>query len=602
MKILGIGLGYLCTASLFVNNEIVAAVSEERFTKKKNDEGYPFKSIDFCLSHSNILGKDLDYVVIAGNQINTNPWVTKNYSSFSIEDYIRAQKEYWYPKLIEDKEISWLEVFGDKANFEQFPFNSPSEDWKQILLNETDHHGKNASRKLLESIYNEIEKLGVSKDKIIHVDHHECHAAYAYWGSPIRNDDCIIVTADAFGDGLSASISTVKSNNFVKLKEISHTEFKLGRIYRYLTLLLGMKPAEHEFKVMGLAPYAKPRYIQPALDVFKETMYVDGINFKWHTEPKDLYFYFRDRLEGMRFDNIAGGLQKYVEEVLCEWFENISKITNIKNFVFSGGVSMNIKANMELTKLENVSNLYVSPSGGDESIPIGACYHVAYNKSQCDISPIHPYLGTSYSDDYIENWVKVNKLDQKYIVKNNVDNKFVAQKLATGKVLGRFKGRMEFGARSLGNRAILADPRSTLSVEKINQKIKSRDFWMPFAPTILKENIHDFAVNPKNIISPYMTIGFESTAKAVSDIPAALHPSDKTMRPQILSKDENEDYYDLILEFKKITKVGALLNTSFNLHGLPIVESLDDALNVFEKSDIDAMILNNLYIEKNFNE
>ena len=134
MKILGIGLGYLCTASLFVDNEIVAAVSEERFTKKKNDEGFPFKSINYCLSQANLSGKDLDYVAIAGNQINVTPWITKNYSSFSIEDYIRAQRDYWYPKLIEEKDVSWLQIFKDKAVFNQFPFDQDPNDWGKSIV------------------------------------------------------------------------------------------------------------------------------------------------------------------------------------------------------------------------------------------------------------------------------------------------------------------------------------------------------------------------------------------------------------------------------------------------------------------------------------
>ena len=276
---------------------------------------------------------------------------------------------------------------------------------EKVLSKETDHHGKNASKKLLDCIYDQItSSLGISKDRILHVEHHECHAAYAYWGSPIRNKNCVIVTADAYGDGLSATISKVENNKIVKVKEIDHTEFKLGRMYRYLTLLLGMKPAEHEFKVMGLAPYSKIKYVYPVLEAFKETMYVDGTNFKWRKEPKDLYHYFRDRLEGMRFDNIAGGLQKYVEEILCLWFKNISKELNITNFVFSGGVSMNIKANMELTKCDNISNLYVTPSGGDRSIPIGACYQIASKKS-FDIMPIQPYLGPSYNNEFIGKWI-----------------------------------------------------------------------------------------------------------------------------------------------------------------------------------------------------
>ena len=358
-----------------------------------------------------------------------------------------------------------------------------------------------------------------------------------------------------------------------------------------------MKPAEHEYKVMGMAPYAKEKYYLDVLKVFKRLIKVKGISFSWNYKPKNIYQYLKNELEGYRFDNIAGALQEYTEEILTKWIKNSIKKFQINRIVFSGGVSMNIKANMKIHEMEEVKEFFVSGSGGDESLPVGAVYEYNSTKNK-NLSKnlqnmmMSPYLGKSYNHEEILSWIKKKNLKNKYKVLDNLTYKKISKFLAEGKVIGRISGRMEFGARSLGNRAILADPRNKTIVEIINKKIKNRDFWMPFAPSIIEDDFNKYVINPKNIFSPYMTIGFHSTAVARNHLVAALHPSDSTLRPQLVTKEINTDYYQLIKAFKDRTGVGGLLNTSFNLHGEPIVMSPDDALHVFENSGIDAVLFN----------
>lgn len=600
MKILGLGLGFLATAAVSIDGKIVAAASEERFSKKKNQEGYPAQAVTYCLRQAGISGADLDLVIVAGNAINPIPWITRNYSSFSIADHVRAQREYWYPTMIEGRKVSWLEVFADKADYDQFPGN-----WRDILGEEGQDHGDAMWKRLRPRLFGAIaEHIGVDEGKITQVDHHTCHAAYAYWGSPMRDGKCLVMTADAWGDGVSATIGIAENGRVNRIKTIPHDQFMLGRIYRYITLLLGMKPAEHEYKVMGLAPYSKEVVSEGPYQAFKETMYVDKLDFKWKVRPKDLYFHFRDRLEGFRFDGIAGGLQRYTEEILTQWISNAVAETGVHSVVFSGGVSMNVKANMELHSNPEIHGLYVCPSGGDESLPIGACYHheTSAGTGATSIIPFQPYQGPDYGPAEVRDWVSERKLADRYDVTPNVTNASVAEHLAAGKVIGRMVGRMEFGARSLGNRSILADPRSVTVVEKINRMIKQRDFWMPFAPTILAEHADRYLVNPKGIEAPFMTIGFHTTDLGREHLPAGLHVSDKTARPQILKREHNPEYHDLISEFCKLTGVGAVLNTSFNLHGYPIVMAPDDALFVFENSEIDAILVADTLIAKRTTE
>jgi carbamoyltransferase len=367
-----------------------------------------------------------------------------------------------------------------------------------------------------------------------------------------------------------------------------------------------MKPDEHEYKVMGLAAYASPEYYQRAYKVFKRTQYVDGLGFAYQVKPPDLYEYFRRELEGCRFDTIAGALQQYTEEILVDWTRNALAATGARRVVFGGGAAMNVKAMMQIAKLDEVDDLFLCPTPSDESLAIGAAYVFLHdtliaqgrNPSR-ELKPLrNGYLGPSISDFETHPAVEALERDGGYQVRRKAEPAYIARLLARGKVLGRCDGRSEFGARALGNRSILADPRNTAVVKTINRQIKSRDFWMPFAPTIAAHRADDYLPRRKGMRAPYMTMAFETSPLAQKDLIAALHPADLTCRPQILEPDANPSYHSLIQEFEKCTGVGGVLNTSFNLHGEPIVETPRDAVRVFQLSGLDALLLNDWLIEK----
>ncbi len=594
MKILGLSLGQLTTAALMVDGKIVACASEERFTRHKNDMEFPKNAIEYCLKEGGIKGSELDLVAHGAMEWPAEYQITKKFSHFSIADCIREQHEYWYPKLYEKKDVKWTEVFKDKINPNQYPFKG----WDKLPYNSSESW--KAYKEFI--IRTESELLGIPKEKIVFLDHHTCHGYYGYFASPLSGKPAIILTMDAWGDDLNATVSRVVNGKVERV--IAHGNCNLARIYRYITLLLGMMPNEHEYKVMGLAAYAHQKVMEKPYQVFKNTMYVKGTGFDYREKPQDNYFYFQKKLEGMRFDGIAGGLQKYAEDILTEWTSNVVKELKIHNVVFSGGVAMNIKAMQRLAELPEVHDLFVCGSGSDESLSIGACYAAYYEYLNKQGKPIemkplgNMYLGGSFSQEYVDEFVKNNKLKDKYNVAERVSNKEVAKKLSEGHVLARCVGRMEFGARALGNRSIVADPRNSRIVKKINEKIKNRDFWMPFAPSILYERVNDYIVNPKNLFAPYMSISFETKPLAREHLPAALHAADFSARPQMVKKEMNPEYHALISEFEKITGVGAVLNTSFNLHGRPIVHSPKDALYVFENSDLDMLLVERTLISK----
>jgi len=372
----------------------------------------------------------------------------------------------------------------------------------------------------------------------------------------------------------------------------------IARIYRWTTLLLGMKPNEHEFKVMGLAPYSKDYIREPAYRVYKETLAVDGIDFKWLNKPQDTYFYFRDKFEGMRFDGIAAGVQLWLEDLMTEWITNIMKHTGADTLHLSGGVSMNVKANKSISELPCVKYMHVPASGGDESLAIGAAFALVKQLGG-EVQPLeHVYLGDDVTAEDALAAVKQFRGDKDYEIIDGVDNDYVAELLVKGKVLARCVGGMEFGARSLGNRAILCDPSKHENLRNINEKIKFRDFWMPFTPSILEERGNDYLVNPKALTADYMTMGFDSTDLAKDHLKVAIHPYDFTVRPQLVSKKTNPGYHAVIKAFEKKTGIGAVLNTSQNLHGYPIVRTPQDAVEVFLKSGLDGIIFPNLLLLK----
>ena len=305
-------------------------------------------------------------------------------------------------------------------------------------------------------------------------------------------------------------------------------------------------------------------------------------------------------MEGQRFDAIAYGIQKKCENLLSKWILNGLNKTGIKNVIMSGGVAQNIKANKLISELSELDTLFIPPGPGDESISIGAAY-IAYLESMGESFdfefPKSAYFGPSFLDSEIEQSINKN-INNEFTV-NIVSDNIVADLLAKGDVVARFgDGKMEFGARALGNRSILADPRRPDVIHHINKLVKMRDFWMPFAPSIISDREKDYMINNKNIDARFMAVGFDSTDLAKEHIPAGLHPFDRTARPQIVNKTDNPSYYSLIKEFEKITGVGALMNTSFNIHGEPIVGTPDDAISTFKRCGLHHLLIGNILISK----
>lgn len=572
MNILGIIISTNSTAALFIKDRIVACASEERFTRRKNTNAYPSSAIEFCMKQAGITPEELDIVAFAGNKFNSKYWQVDHDASFSVKDKIREQYSYWYPRMYQDQDPDFLDLFREKILPERKALIGEDKDYDPRIDLAKSH-------------------LGIDDKKIHFYNHHDCHAYYAYFAGPRRRDDILNFVIEAFGDDANASIS--EFNNGKLSYHYRTDDCYIGRLYRHITLLLGMKSNEHEFKVMGLAPYAKEEHYREALDVFNSYMYVDGTEFRYKKRPGDLFFEFKKALEHIRFDNIAGALQKYVEVLLSEWVSNAVKKTGKKSIIFSGGVAMNVKAMMEIAKLDCVEDLYVPSTASDESLAMGVCYN-AYKTHAGKESPVclaDVYLGNDITPDDASEFIDGNDIKDEFKVIYDVSPRTIADLLMRGYVTARAVGRMEFGARALGNRSILADPRDPSIVPRINDKIKRRDFWMPFAPVILEDRADDYLKNPKKVSAPHMTIGFETTQTARKDLPAALHPADFTARPQIISEQDNGPYYAIIKAFEKVTGVGALLNTSFNLHGEPIVSDCADALYVFRNSDIDVLIL-----------
>lgn len=592
MVVLGINEDHTATAAILKNGKVLACASEERYSRAKNDIGYPMKAIDSVINATGISVNEIDYVAYAGYYSDPVQMRIKRTTLFKISDYIREMHEYWKPVLLENRESDFFDRLINQDRFKN-PSGSYY-DFSFMNFNEKDKWGELFNKERVSTV---TSHLGITPDKVRFIDHHKGHAYYAYYASPGNHTGkAAIVTADGWGDGCNATIS-VAENGIIK--EIHRTPMcNMARMYRWATLLLGMKPNEHEYKVMGLAPYAKDYIREPAYKIYKETLVVDGLDFKWNKKPSDMYFYFKDKFEGVRFDGIAAGIQFWLEDLLTEWINNIMKYTGADVLYYSGGLSMNVKANKIIASLPAVKDFYVPPSGGDESLAIGAAYVLSKELGENPYPLEDVYLGYNVSEDEAKEVAQPFRNNPSYLIADSPENDFIADLLIQGKALGRCVGKMEFGARSLGNRAILCDPSKFENIRIINEKIKFRDFWMPFTPSILAERANDYIVNPKNIMAEYMTIAFDSTPLARQHIKAASHPYDFTIRPQIVRPEINQEYYNIVKAFEKKTGIGALLNTSLNLHGDPIVCTAADAMDTLIRSGLDGMIFPGLLILK----
>lgn len=572
MIILGIHDGHTATACIFENGKILGMASEERFTKKKNQGGFPLHAIKWLLEANNINPSDLDKITFPG-------YLTP------IEDISAYDKD----------RHNW---FKKASKF--LPGNVLSSTYlKNVYVQ------KNRAKREKLDYYNEqFAELGLDKNKTEFFEHHDCHAATSYYldrnFAPDRK--VLVLTLDGSGDGLSGTINIGYKNKLERIGSIP-SYHSLGIIYSRLTSYLGMKPLEHEYKLMGMAPYAPQFLKEKSYNVIKNYITLDktGLHFEnntgvWGDEMLKL---FQKDLFKHRFDGICAGLQQHTEEIALQWILNWIKETGIKDICLSGGVFMNVKLNMLINEHPEIGDVFFMPSCGDESIGLGAAL-LSY-KEQNPEEPIETikniYFGPDYSSEKIERALQTRN-DINYHYYDDI-NSVVVEMLIQDKNIGRCNGKMEFGARALGNRTIIANPSKYENVSKINRAIKMRDFWMPFAPSILPSGAKKYLKTTiDNPYAPYMILGFETQEIAHKDIIAGLHQSDFSCRPQIVEKDFNPEYHDLLSKFEAATGISGVLNTSFNIHGYPIVNTPEDAIWTLENSDLDAIQIGNFLVTK----
>lgn len=582
---LALSVSHNSSAALMRDGEIIVAVCEERSRRKKNYIGYPKNAINYCLKKAGITGDQLNRIAYTTVD---NPGIlvkAKTNTEFTLKDYREYYGEKFYKRRLRGEDCTdYLRWLRDDPQFnrdvEYFDFSYLTDD----VLKDPDLDIKlfrEEQARLLSS------NLGVAKEKIEFLDHHTCHAYYAYFGSPFRGKDCIVLTLDGWGDGRNQTVWKVSDEQFTLLAESNQND--LGRIYKMATLLLAMRPDEHEFKVMGLAAYAKESHVKRAKLVIDELCAVEGMRIVSKNRPKDLFSYLDEAWKVHRFDNIAGAVQAYVEQIACELVKNIANETGIRRFVIGGGIAMNIKMNKAISELDEVEELFVCGSSGDESLSIGGCYLLNSDVNKNKPIP-NLYLGYDIRDEFVQ--FDPNSYIDKFEVKHDVTFDQVATLLANGDIVAVIRGQAEFGARALGNRSILANPSHRSTVQKINEAIKNRDFWMPFALSILEEYQDEYILNPKRLQSPFMAISLDVKPEKHALIEAGTHPYDRTVRPQFVSLKDAPQYHGLISAFNKVSGIPALLNTSFNLHGEPIVDTIADAIRTFELSGLDHLLIN----------
>ena len=582
MYILGLNIGHNATACLLKDGTIVGCVSEERFSRIKNECGVPLKSIAYLLKDAQIASEQLDLVVCTHDEL--SPGGKAGFSDNFFKGYShRTAFTRWRARM----GCKFPQVFERYTAFKESARDT--------------FRANNAAR-----IRKNLPKMiGVSPEKVMLLPHHRAHALAPCFNLK-QGEKTLVFTLD--GEGLDGLCATVNIWDGRALKTLAKTpkSASLGYLYAIATIFLGMKPLEHEFKVMGLAPYAKKHKVDEVYEKFKGLITVDNsLVFKSRFNMPFADQFFEQELKFVRFDTVAAAVQRLTEELTSEWVQRAIKKTGIHNVALSGGVFMNVKANQCISALPEVKSLFVMPSAGDESNAMGAClygYQLQCAATQKTFSPkplTHLYLGPLYDDAYLERLIEKAQLRKKYVITQprNLPQE-IARLLAKGEIVARCSGRSEWGARSLGNRAILANPKHTDTIRVLNETIKDRDFWMPFTPSILDSDASRYLVNPRKMVAPYMVITFDSTPDAQKELPAAMHPYDFTLRPQVVTKEHNAEYHAILQAFKKLTGIGGVLNTSFNLHGEPNVLTPEDALHTVEHSSLKYVTMGSYLFEK----
>lgn len=598
--ILGISAFYHdSSACLLKDGELIAAVQEERFTRRKHDACFPLNSIKYCIEEAGIHPCDIDYVA----------FYDKPFLKFEriIETYLnyvpRGIKSFLTSMPVWIKEKLFLPSLLEKELNNTFNFNKKNKiKWKE---------------------------------KMFFPEHHQSHASSAFFPSPFKN--AAILTIDGVGEWATTTAGIGRDNNVELLYEI-HFPHSLGLLYSAFTYYTGFKVNSGEYKVMGLAPYGEPRFVKTILDNLID-LKEDG-SFSMNME----YFNYCTGLTmtSRKFDELFGGrprkpespitqremdlarsIQDVTEEVVLRMARFLKRKTGESNLCLAGGVALNCVINGKVLREGIFSDIWIQPAAGDSGGAIGAAMSVWYvylgkernvnGNGNIDFMN-GSYLGPSFSNTFIESYLKRNNIPYKKFEDDEIVE-IVAQMLAEEKVIGWFQGRMEFGPRALGNRSILGDARNLKMQSVMNLKIKYRESFRPFAPAVLRERVKDYFELDYN--SPYMLLvapvkrercfnlqeqkkdfwGIDLLNIPRSDIPAVTH-IDYSARIQTVNKETNEKFYKLIKEFEEKTGCAVIVNTSFNVRGEPIVCNPEDAYKCFMRTDMDYLVLENYLLDK----
>jgi len=561
---MGIHDGHNASVAVLRDGRIELALQEERLTRIKNQGDAPVGAAKLAFQMLN--GESTrTRVGLSGLYMNYNQWQREAI----LRDYERSA----------DLLSRWKQPF--KGTFVDRAYQKRKADQRVEALSE----------------------IGVPNDRVEAVEHHLAHASAAYHTAPWPDEKVLVLTCDGSGDRLSATVSIGEHGALSRIATVSEHD-SIGRLYALVTRILGMAPMEHEYKVMGLAPYvsAGTRVETAAHDFLSLFEFrSDGLSWERRAGVPSMYAayeFLKKALAGKRFDIIAAGAQKFIEDMLVKWVRSAVRETGIHRIACAGGVFMNVKANLALLEIPEVEDMYVFPSCGDESNSIGAACHLAARAGD-RMQPLGAlYFGEPITDGEAQVALEAaSNRKLRFRWERDIE-RLAAEKLAEGKIVARAKGAVEFGARALGNRSILARADSPTAVRAINEMIKNRDFWMPFAPSVLASRANDYYVKPRPVSSPYMMFAFRSRPEKRASFAAAQHPYDFTTRPHEVFEDHNAGYYRLLKEFESRTGEGILLNTSFNLHGEPIVYQARDAVDVFLRSGLNHMALGNWWVEK----
>ena len=559
MLILGIWDGHDAGAAIVEGNEIKVAVNEERLSRRKLDVGFPFRSIKACLDYLGLKPTDIEHVGIT----TTDPakTLTRIFPSLK-EKYYLIRRRKIYPRFGEMQKL-W------KYRLTQFKPNLFSQKISEWLIKKS------------------LKKMGFENVKVHIVDHHMAHAATAAFCSGFER--ACVVTLDGVGDGLSGSINVFESGELKRIKPIPAKD-SLGIFFEHVTNLLGMRELEDEGKVMALADFAYPVPDEknPLLRFFE----IDGTNIKAKYSWTKMYKELKKVLWFTPREQFAWMAQRTLEFFVTKLFTNVVREIGINNVAWSGGIAANIKANMKIRKLPEVKDWFVFPHMGDGGLALGAAMVVNYELNGISKYRFNDvYFGLEYSDSFIEEELK--KFEMKYEFEKEIEKR-AADLISDGNIIFLFQGRMEYGPRALGNRSILALPNSLEVKDTLNIRVKKRAWFQPFCPSMIEEDAKEM-LEDYDKPSKFMTMGYMVKENMREKLKGVIN-IDGSARPQVVT-DENVKYRRLIECVKKRIGIGAVLNTSFNIHGEPIVCSPRDAIETMLKTKNKFMVLGNYLVE-----